>query len=482
VKTGRLALPLLLLAASARTGDDRPDRRADPELQPRVNTAIASGIDYLKSIQQPDGSWAYAPAPNTEDMTAGMTALALYALSASKVPPNDPAIRKGVRWTEQKKTCYAAAGSFSTYSASLLVLALTRIDPVLHHARIHRLAESIGNGQLGNDMWTYQVGAAGTGTKGKGREEGERPRRMQSGDNSNSQFAVLSLWAASALAGYEVPAHTWERIQAFYARTQLPNGAWAYVPGPSSGTGSMTSAGLCSYVYATAGLLGGVAALPVARKSSVAQRGVDALLADPQPRDYRNYYFVYALERAGTVMAIPEEQWYVQGARALVQQQDPGGRWGPPGSAKAAGGAYETSLALLFLSRATQAAITRGGDPHGGRKVTSFPTRVGPAQLEEALLYYATAPPAERSKLAPRFAEAGPQAVRFLVGKLRANDRDARVAAYELLDVLVEKRFLFDPDAKPEDRDLMLIPIEAFWQERGSRVVWDEAKGRFVTG
>lgn len=478
--TGRYALPFLALAGAALGGDDRPERRADADLQPRINTAIARGIDSLKSNQQPDGSWSYPAAPHADDMTAGLTALALYALSASRVPHDDAAIRKGLKWTEHKKACYTGAGAYSTYSASLLVLALTRIDPVGQRNRIHRLAESIADGQLGNDMWSYRLGSSRT--KEKGKEEGDRLGRMQSGDNSNSQFAVLALWAASALAAYEVPADTWQRIQAFYARTQLPGGAWAYVPRMQDGKASMTSAGLCSYVYATAGLLGGVNALSAARKDPVAQRGLSALLGDPRPRDYRDYYFVYALERAGTVMAIPEEEWYAQGARALVQQQDAGGRWGPGKAGTTIGGAYETSLALLFLSQATRAAVTRGGDPHGGRRITSFPGRVGPAQLEEALLYYVTAPAAERRTLQPRFAEAGTEAVRFLVGKLRASDREARVAACGLLEALVEKRFLFEPDAKPEERDLMLVPIEAWWQEQKAGLQWDEKKGRFVTG
>jgi hypothetical protein len=178
-------------------------------------------------------------------------------------------------------------------------------------------------------------------------------------------------------------------------------------------------------------------------------------------------------------MAIPEEQWYHQGARALVQAQDAKGRWGPAGTAKAPGGAYETSLALLFLSRATRAAVTFGGDPRGARRITQFPGRVGPGQLEEALIYYAAAPAAERAKLAPRFAEAQAAAVGFLVGKLRASDRDLRVAAWELLQALVEKRFLFDPEGTPDDRDVMIGPIEAFWQEQKGKLAWDEATGRF---
>jgi hypothetical protein len=324
-------------------------------------------------------------------------------------------------------------------------------------------------------MWSYQLPSLKTREKA----DEERPRRPQAGDNSNSQFAVLALWAASALAGYEVPLPTWLRIQAFYTRTQLADGGWSYGAGPASGTPSMTSAGLCSYVYATAGLLGGVAGLPAARKGAVAERGAAALLAGIGPADYRNYYFVYALERAGTVMAIPEDRWYPQGALALVQAQDAKGRWGPGGGPKARGGGYETSLALLFLSRATRAAVTQGGDPRGGRRITEFPGRVGPGQLEEALLYYAAAPTAERKTLVARFPEAKQAAVGFLVGKLRASDRDLRVAAWELLQALVEKRFLFDPDANAEDRDIMIGPIEAFWQEHKAGIAWDEAAGRF---
>jgi len=473
------AVPLLvLLAAATLAEDDRPDRKADPDLQPRINTAITKGIEYLKSIQRADGSWTYPAAPDTEDMTAGLTALSLYALSASRVPANDPGIRKGVRWSEFHRDCYTSSGAYSTYSASLLVLALTRIDPVVHRKRIHRLAESIADGQLANDMWTYRL--ATTRSTGGTKADDDKPRRLPTGDNSNSQFAVLALWAAYALADYEVSPHMWQRIQAFYARTQRSDGGWSYVPGPSSSTESMTSAGLCSYVYATAGLLGGVAALPSARKEPAAQLGVNALLGNASPPDYHNYYYVYALERAGTVMAIPEERWYHKGAQALVVQQDPGGRWGPPGTLKAVGGGYETSLALLFLSRATRAAVTRGGDPQSGRRVTSFPAKVGTGQLEEALLYFATAPEAERRTLAPRFAEAGTPVVGFLVGKLRASDRDARAAAVALLEALVEKRFLFDPDAKADERDLMLVPIEAFWQEHKARLRWDEAKRRFA--
>jgi hypothetical protein len=469
----RAPVALLALVPAALAGDDRPERRVDVELQGRINTAISKGIAYLKSIQQPDGSWPYARGGT--DATAGLTALSLYALAASKVDASDETIRKGLRWADRNKASYPE-GSYATYSASLLVLALTRIDPERHRTRIHRLADAIVAGQLATDLWTYRLEVPGT-------KEREPARARVRGDNSNSQFAVLALWAASALAGYEVPSRTWQRIQAFYTRSQLADGGWGYVPGPDdlASRPSMTSAGLCSCVYATAALLGGVSALPAAREDPIARRGLKALLDDPGRRDYNDYYLVYALERAGTVMAIPPDLWYVEGARALVAQQRESGRWGPGGRFGDAQSAYETSLALLFLARATGAVITPGGDVDRERRRAAFPARVGPGQLDEALAYYLSAPEAERKTLAPRFAEAGAEAVGFLVGKLRAPERGTRGRAYELLEALVSKRLLFDPGASAEERDLMLAPIEAFWRDEGAALRWDDVRRRFVS-
>ena len=74
---------------------------------------------------------------------------------------------------------------------------------------------------------------------------------------------------------------------------------------------------------------------------------------------FEDYYFVYSLERVGTVLAQPTEEWYIFGARKLVAAQKTDGRW----QSRRGGDekdAYGTSLALLFLNRATVRSITPG--------------------------------------------------------------------------------------------------------------------------
>jgi len=469
----------LLLVAFAAGEDDRPERRVDGALQLQINQAIQNGVVYLKKAQGKDGSWKYNA--DQSDATGGLTALALYALAASRVPAPDGSIRRGIKWTTDHKRPYDHRGQYGTYSASLLVLALTRIDPRRHRKRIHLLADRLASAQRKSDMWTYGLGAPSTG---KGRARGGKPRaavRGGGGDNSNSQFAILALWAAQTLAGYKTPRETWQRVHDFYRDTQNAVGVWGYRPTKGSGLWrpTMAAAGLVSYVVATAALEGGPAKLPAARKKTQAQTALRVLLSLPNYH-YTNYYFTYSLERVGTVMAVPESQWYVGGARWLVANQKSNGRWtGHRGHGGDSADVYATSLALLFLSRASQYAFTPGG--RGARAVVTrkdeFPD---PArELRRAFLYYHAVKPETRRELAPRFGRAGPAAVGLCVAMLRAKDEKIRATAYELLERLVNKRFLFEPTWPEADRKIMIEPIDRYWIEVGPSLVWDAKRNAF---
>lgn len=391
MRKNRTMLPLLAaLAGAAPAQDDRPERRvADPALQKQINDAIARGVEYLVRAQAADGTWVYdhAPAgrvaadPPPIDGTGGLTGLALYALAASGVPADHDAIVRGLAWTEQHDEPFDG-GRYGTYSAALLTLALTRIDADAQRRRIHTLATRLVEAQLRTGMWTYSLdyNRTGGGTAlGRVRVQEER---AAPGDNSNAQLAVLALWAAQSLARFKVPRRTWERVQALYERTQQSDGGWTYKdpdglprdqPAPAT-TPTMTVAGLVGWVCAAASLKGGVKGLPKAREHDVATRGREAFLA--APRRYTNYYFVYGIERAATMLDLPSEAWYPDGAKALVRQQRDDGRWAPPpprdGRPQTGHGdqanVYETALALLFLSRATAHPITPGPTrPAGGR-------------------------------------------------------------------------------------------------------------------
>ena len=311
-----LLLLLLLCLPALHAADDRPKRVAAAELQKRINTAIDKGVVYLKRIQNKDGSWTYpmfargGKSDNRMDGTGGLTALALYALAASGVRSDDGAIVRGLRWTEKHTRPFKAGGVFSTYSGSLLVLALTRIDARKHAKRIRRLAARIVKAQRKSNMWTYNLDGTG----------GERVNGpLADGDNSNSQFAVLAMWAAKSLAGARIPRGTWRRVQGFYKKTQLDDGAWTYTPkvagpgiGRMGGSMSMTAAGLVSYVYATAALDG---SLPLAREHSTAKRGLAAVR-----KGFKNYgdeYKVMGLAPYG-------EPKYMEEMRQIVHLHDDG--------------------------------------------------------------------------------------------------------------------------------------------------------------
>ena len=119
---------LLLVAGALRADDDRSMKDVgDPALQKEIDQAIAKGVAYLKSIQQPTGQWTYqASEPSS---TAGITALCLYALGASGVPKEDPAVKKGVEFIFDHEDWFGWSRPSATYANALLVLALTRIDP-----------------------------------------------------------------------------------------------------------------------------------------------------------------------------------------------------------------------------------------------------------------------------------------------------------------------------------------------------------------
>jgi len=360
------SIGLLLLAALplmdprlASAEDDRPVRRvADAELQETINRSIKRGIEYLKKVQRRDGSWRYCKKSSQAEGTVapagtgGLTALALYALAASDVPAKDDAVRRGVKWVLGKPDSFKAGSPYATYSASFLVLALTRVSATQYREHIKKVAQLLEKGRLPGSGWSYDLlsGVARKKQVKRMRKLGGRPSR---GDLSNTQFAVLALWAAETLGGYKVRRSTWTSVRKKLSGLQLPSGAWRYGLKPAGDArASMIAAGLVSHILADAGAAGGSEHLPKARASAVAKRGLSALRALKAFKSFKDCYHAYSIERVGTVLALPSRDWYATGARGLIKSQRPDGGWrkGERGDFQQT---YETALALLFLSRAT---------------------------------------------------------------------------------------------------------------------------------
>src|SRR5262249_24719249 len=206
-------------------------------------------------------------------------------------------------------------------------------------------------------------------------------------DNSNTQFAVLALWAAGR---HDLPL---ERSLALivqrFRTSQKDDGAWNYNYRKGGGAGgwgtpAMTGAGLLGLAVGH-----GLTADPrSARKASVkdeaAERGLKALgehlgkeLTDKGVKPAKgakgrkvppgrarwtnrdiNLYFLWSVERVGVLYNLREidgKDWYAWGADLLVEAQGADGSWnagGYPGATRM----VDTCLALLFLKRANLAA------------------------------------------------------------------------------------------------------------------------------
>jgi len=492
----RVGITLLLFVAALGAEDDRAAIRVkDKALQTQIHTAIGNGIAYLKAIQQGDGSWGRS----TRSHAGGYTALAIYALAASGVDATDPVIVKGLSWIAANKDAYGGGESAATYANSLLVMALTRVDPKAHRKLIHAAAKRIERGERSSGFWSYTLGRTiikrrviQPGTKP---EFGAREQRAAPGgraDNSNTQFAVLALWAAESIAGYDVKPSTWKQIFKHFRKGQQDDGAWGYTNSKRDPRATMTAAGIVSMVYSLVALDGRPKAIDLVRRDLRVRAGYAALKRMARGWQRRgpkgisvwgNYYWIYSLERVGTVLALDPEDWYVEGARHLIEQQQVGGRWG---RMPTSGGAYETSLALLFLTRATyppiKGAVTPRDKPRPKAAVTSkekFPDVTTQGGLARAFFQYVEFKAEQRALILPEFSKAGPRAIGLFVEKLRDKRLSVRRGAMDLLNRLLAKPLLFDPAAKADERATMIVPIDAWWKRAGAALRWDAARGKF---
>jgi hypothetical protein len=314
-----------------------------------VRAAIDRGVGYLKGTQKTDGTWAdYIGQP------AGITCLATLALLSAGVDPHDEHVQQALKAIRRLRPQ-------TTYVASLQTMVLCRAEPEKDQVLIGRNVDFLEQTQLRDGLrpgaWSYPGHPVG------------------SGDNSNSQFALLALYEAQRAdeAGrirIQVHRETWERAKAYWTGAQNADGSWGYYK-PLPGTGSMTCAGISSLVIAS-----DVIHQPDARvagdridccgraEDQDHDRVQDALEwlrrnytieSNPGQRgDLWHYYFLYGLERAARLTNrrfIGNHDWYREGTAYLIQTQDiTSGFW------KGRGHAEEdehtaTSLALLFLSK-----------------------------------------------------------------------------------------------------------------------------------
>lgn len=350
-------LPLVMLLATVVTAARVAAQDVAPE---EVREAIDRGTRYLLKNQNPDGSWGeYALQP-----TGRTSLVALALLNCGLTPDKSPEIKKTLDWLEKQQPPRA------TYAASLQIMVFTLADAKRYKPRITSLA-----------LWLEERQIKDGENKG-GWSYFDRPG---SADNSNSQFAVLGLHEAER-AGVKIKDQTWQLALNYWTSNNMQrgDGSWSYELDNPGVSGSMTCAGIASVIIARdrlrvadASVVGGriqccgapaeEARDPVAdglawlaRKFTVTNNPNAAGIGGIARSYPWLLYYLYGVERVGRMSGqrfIGTHDWYREGCRFLIDQQDKfSGSWQGTGPIEA-DPVIGTSFALLFLSKGRRPVV-----------------------------------------------------------------------------------------------------------------------------
>jgi hypothetical protein len=334
----KIASGLVLTTACGVFASYEPPARKDDPAQSKKSpaAAITAGTAYLKSLQK-NKSWEHYSNPGGA-FKGGMTSLAVLALLETGVPSDDDAVAKGLAYLRQVE-------SPDTYVTSLQTLVFCRADAKKDAAIIQRnvdlllkAAERKRDGELIG--WSYRVKGSGLGHT----------------DNSNTQFAVMALDAASN-AGAKIPDKIWTEIADYFQRCQQPDGGWCYNnPRIAGSTLSMTSAGV-SCLAIVARHLKGDGARAFQKEIDKACNKMSGMLVIKDRQ--APYYTLHSMARAGKLTGknefgatanTPGVNWRDVGLKFVLAHQEADGSWKGEGALEN-NRVVATSFALLFLSR-----------------------------------------------------------------------------------------------------------------------------------
>jgi hypothetical protein len=391
---------VLFLAGRAAAANDK-----------QIRASIDKAVKYLQSVDNGGEDKLH------QQYYEGPMALTGLALLEAGVSRDDPQIQNMARTVRK----FAVTQS-KTYQLALDIMFLDKIGDEVDTALIQAMGVRLLAGQSQRGGWSYESGrasdqertrlegelanpqmkAAGNATKPKPSEprpehdpNAERPKLhpdlesairrgltppmigMGIEDNSNSQFAILGLWAARR-HGVPVEAAL-DRAARRFRSLQQANGGWGY-PELQTATPGMTCAALIALAVGigSSGEHKMRAARPTSdgkpapkderpkfeplKADAAVTAGFNfvgmAMAAAPQAGWFTtirsDLYFLWSLERACMVFnmrIVGGRDWHAWGADILVQNQRPDGSWSGT-AGHCLDPEVSTAMAVMFLCRA----------------------------------------------------------------------------------------------------------------------------------
>jgi hypothetical protein len=332
----------------------------DPKVKERVKRALA----YLATTR--------------DDRIGGECLIGLCFYKAGQPEDHPKILQARTRCKE------AAFNACDNYSLGIALMFLCETGPETNHDLIVKFTEEVYRRQKKHGGWGYD--------------------HMETGDTSQTQYAVLGMWMAKNLGKMDVPIERIEGVAGWLMRTQDPSGGWGYQgkdPGslvrvpqgdPSSPVSPTLAAAGGGALYMAADLLqvtqrvevtnapkskalqdvpeagkkaGGSGPLTVTLnpddiKSSLAL--ADRYLGNSfKERPHWNHYYMYALERYQSfrekAAGGKDNSWYDQGFAHLERTQMAEGCW--EAGQGSDNDVTATCFGTLFLLRSAEKSIQK---------------------------------------------------------------------------------------------------------------------------
>ncbi len=302
----------------------------------QVDAAIAKGKEFLYN-ELKNGTWEVVAVPEGKtgaDVKAGqwggLTAIATYALLATRENPNDPRLKEAIAFLNKAEI----SGIYALGLRAQIWHLLPDTPEARNSAKRDAQLLSIGMGKKPPNTGFYSYNVT----------------NQNFYHHSTAQYGVLGMWACEQ-AGVEVPNPYWQTVEDAWKKTQQPDGGWSYKLAPDDGhptTASMTAAGVAT-LFITQDYLRsneGISCRPAPPNVPI-DKGMAWLTTNFDK--VRDMYTWYGIERIGVASGYKffgTTDWYTVGADTVLKQQGKNGAWSGHG-----GNVPATAFALLFLSR-----------------------------------------------------------------------------------------------------------------------------------